>query len=142
MAELIELEFEVDKKSLSKFERETRGVTEKALVITVNKALDNIEKSTLIREYTQNAKPKKPKGSKYIRHFILRQSSLKRITRNTIPVEGKWEAKIKYASYVIGLENQQALIHKNRWPALELGIKLANENMSKDFDDAMKKVQK
>jgi hypothetical protein len=142
MAELITLEFEIDKGQLAKFDRETRRITEKALVLTVGKVLDRIEKATLIKDYTQNSKPSKPQGSTYIRIFKLQDSSRKQITRDRIPIEGRWEARAHYASYVIGLAEQQAEIHKGRWPSLELAINNVNVTISDDFDKAMKKVQK
>ncbi len=142
MAELVEIEFKIDKSQLAKFDRQTRDATETALVITVKKALDRIEKSTLIKDYTQNSNPSKPQGSTYIRTFKLQDSSRKQIIRDRLPVEGRWQAKTKYASFVIGLSNQQAAIHSGRWPVLELAIETADKNMSNDFDKAMKKVQK
>jgi hypothetical protein len=101
--------------------------------------LDIVEETTLIRQYTQTAKPAKPLGSDYIRIFRLQRSSEKKITRDKLPVEGRWEAKTQYASWVIGLAAQQAPIHMGRWPVLELAIGNANRLASPIFDEEMSK---
>ena len=143
MADVLSVEFEIDKSQFAKFKKQTVGVTELATAITIRKALDHVERATLIKNYTQNSKPAKPEGSTYIRTFRMQQSSRKEMTSTKFPaIEGRWEAKIKYASYVIGPISAQAEIHKNRWPALEAAITFADQNISIDFNKAMKKVQK
>ena len=142
MAKLIEIEIEVDKKSLADLDKETKLTTEEALRNTVRVAFDRIDASTSIRAYTQNAKPAKPQGSTYIRTFELKKSARRRITRRKIPVEGEWKAQIEYASFVIGLSAQQAQIHQGRWNPLEQAINNVETNISDDFDKAMKKVSK
>lgn len=142
MAELIGLEFEIDKSQFAKFDREVKLTVEEASRITVRKAFDRIDIATGIKKYTQNSGPAKPSGSTYIRTFKLKKNARRKITKHILPVEGEWLAQAKYASFVIGLANQQALIHSGRWPALELAINDVNSNISNDFDKAMKKVQR
>lgn len=113
--------------------------TGRATVRMVGRLLDVIEDSTLIRQYTQTAKPAKPTGSDYIRTFRLQRSSQKKITRDKLPVSGTWEAKTEYASMVIGFAAQQAPIHAGRWPVLELAIGNANRSASPIFDEEMNK---
>ncbi len=113
--------------------------TGRATVRMVVRLLDVVEDTTLIRKYTQTAKPAKPTGSDYIRTFRLQRSSEKKITRDKLPVEGIWEAKTQYASMVIGLAAQQAPIHAGRWPVLELAIGNANRLASPIFDEEMSK---
>ena len=115
------------------------GQTQNAAVRTTARLLDIVEDATLITQYTQTSKPSKPTGSTYVRTFRLQRSSQKRITRDKLPVEGTWEAKTKYASYVIGLAGQQAAIHSGRWPALELALNNANVKASPIFDEEMSK---
>ena len=113
--------------------------TGRATVRMVARLLDVVEDTTLIRQYTQTAKPAKPTGSDYIRTFRLQRSSEKKITRDKLPVEGSWEAKTQYASMVIGLAAQQAPVHVGRWPALELAIDNVNRLASPIFDEEMNK---
>ncbi|MCK5062283.1 hypothetical protein KAR28_07095, partial [Candidatus Parcubacteria bacterium] len=101
--------------------------------------LDVVEDSTLITQYTQTSKPSKPTGSTYIRTFRLQRSSRKQITRNKLPIEGTWEAKTRYASYVIGLAGEQAAIHVGRWPVLELALNNANVKAPQIFNEEMSK---
>jgi hypothetical protein len=143
VADVVSLELSINPKSLAKFEADTKGVTERALAITIEGALDRIEKATLIKDYTQNSKPSKPEGSTYRRTFRLQDSSRKEMTSKKLPkISGRWEARIKYASQVIGPIAEQSEIHKGRWPALELAINNVNTTIADDFDKAMKKVQK
>ncbi len=117
------------------------GRTERATVRMVARLLDVVEDATLIKQYTQTAKPTKPTGSAYIRTFRLQRSSEKQITRDKLPVAGQWEAKTKYASMVIGMAAQQAPIHMGRWPVLELAIGNANRLASPIFDEEMSKEE-
>lgn len=143
MADVISIDFEVDKKSLKELDTRTRSITEEALRNTIRRAFDRIDKSTRIREYTQNSKPAKPEGSTYIRTFNLQKSARRRITKRKLPgVEGEWKAEIRYASYVIGLASQQAEIHKGRWNFLEQAINNVNLEVGNDFDKEMKKASK
>lgn len=146
MAELIELEFDIIPGEILTLDKLARRSIQFAIHTTVGKGIGRIEKSTLVKEYTQNSKPAKPEGSTYRRTFSMQNTSFTRITSVSSfgkrPIEGQWEAKTKYASFVIGLSSQQAAIHSGRWPILELAIETANKNMSSDFDKAMKKVSK
>jgi hypothetical protein len=134
----LNVEIIVDQNDVEQVEK-IPGQTERATIRMVARLLDLIEDTTLIRQYTQLAKPAKPLGSDYIRTFRLQRSSKKQITRSTLPIVGSWEAKTEYASMVIGLSSQQAPIHAGRWPMLELAIGNANKSASPIFDEEMAK---
>lgn len=137
---LIDIEVEIDPKSAKKLQKQSTREIERATVRTVDRLTERAEDATLITQYTQTAKPAKPTGSDYIRTFRLQRSSERRIIRNTLPVEGIWEAKTQYASQVIGLAKDQAPIHAGRWPALELAINEVNANAQKDFDKEVERL--
>lgn len=139
---LINVEVEIDPKSAQKLQKRSTKEIERATVRTVERLTERAENATLIRQYTQTAKPAKPLGSDYIRTFRLQKSSERRIVRDTFPVEGSWEAKTEYASRVIGLAKDQAPIHAGRWPSLELAINEVNVNAQKDFDEEVKRLTK
>ncbi len=139
---LISVEVEIDPKSIKKLQKQSTREIERAAVGTVNRLTARAEDATLITQYTQTAKPNKPTGSDYRRTFRLQRSSERRIIRDTLPVEGIWEAKTQYASMVIGLAADQAPIHAGRWPALELAINQVNTNAQKDFDKEVARVTK
>ena len=129
---LIDLEFELDPKSVKTLQEQSAKNIEEATVGTVTRLLERVEDATLITQYTQTPRPSKPTGSTYIRKFRLQRSSQKRIIRDKLPVEGAWEAKTEYASFVIGLAQDQAPIHRGRWPSLELAINNVNTNISRN----------
>jgi hypothetical protein len=139
---LIEVEVEIDPKSAKKLQKKSIREIERATVGTVNRLTARAEDATQITQYTQTARPNKPTGSDYMRTFQLQRSSERRIIRDTLPVEGIWEAKTQYASMVIGLAAQQAPIHAGRWPALELAINQVNANAQKDFDKEVERLTK
>lgn len=139
---LIDVEVEIDPKSAKKLKKESIKNIELATVRTVDRLTARAEDATLITQYTQTAQPARPLGSDYIRTFKLQRSSERRITRKTLPVEGIWEAKIRYASQVIGLAADQAPIHAGRWPSLELTINAVNANAQKDFDEEVERLTK
>ncbi len=134
----LDVQIIVDQDDVKQLEK-IPGQIERATVRMVARLLDVVEDATLIRQYTQTAKPAKPAGSGYIRTFKLQRSSDKQITRNKLPVEGSWEAKTQYASMVIGLAAQQAPVHAGRWPVLELAIGNVNRLASPIFDEEMSK---
>lgn len=111
--------------------------TERAAVRMVARLLDKIEDATLIKRYTQTANPSKPSGSTYVRTFRMQKSSEKTMVRDKLPIEGRWEAKTQYASYVIGPSAGQAAIHSGRWPVLELAVTNANVIAPQIFDEEM-----
>jgi hypothetical protein len=135
---VLDVEIVVDQSDVKQLEKIPEQ-TEQATIRTVARLLDVVEDTTLIRQYTQTAKPAKPLGSDYVRTFRLQRSSKKEITRERLPVAGQWEAKTEYASMVIGLAAQQAPIHAGRWPILELAISNANRLASPIFDEEMAK---
>lgn len=137
----LDVQIIVDQDDVKQLEK-IPGQIERATVRMVGKLLDVVEDTTLIRQYTQTAKPAKPAGSNYTRTFSLQRSSDKQITRDKLPVEGSWEAKTQYASMVIGLAADQAPIHAGRWPALELAINQVNTNAQKDFDKEVERLKK
>lgn len=139
---LVELEFEIDQRSIDKMSKQSKRVIEKAAAIAVERMVKRVEDATLITQYTQNARPAKPAGSTYIRTFRLQSSSETRLVRDTFPIEARWEAKTEYASFVIGMAEDQAEIHKGRWPSLELAITNVNMTAQDEFDKAMEKVNK
>jgi hypothetical protein len=139
---LINVEVEIDPKSAKKLQKESAAKSELATVRTVERLLERVEDTTLIKQYTQTAKPAKPLGSDYIRTFRLQRSSERRITRDKFPVEGIWEAKARYASRVIGLAKDQAPIHAGRWPPLEVAINQVNINAQSDFDKEVARLTK
>jgi hypothetical protein len=134
----LDVQIIVDQGDVKRLEK-IPGQIERATVRMVARLLDVVEDTTLIRQYTQTAKPAKPTGSDYRRTFELQRSSDKQITRDKLPVEGSWEAKTEYASWVIGLAAQQAPIHMGRWPVLELAIGNVNRLASPIFDEEMSK---
>jgi len=134
----LDVQIIIDQSDIKQLEK-IPGQIERATVRMVKRLLDVVEDTTLIRQYTQTAKPSKPAGSDYIRTFRLQRSSEKKITHDKLPVEGSWEAKTEYASMVIGLAAQQAPIHAGRWPALELAISNVNRLNSPIFDEEMSK---
>lgn len=134
----LDVQIIVDQGDMKQLEK-IPGQTERATVRMVARLLDTVEDATLIKQYTQTAKPAKPTGSDYIRTFRLQRSSQKQITRGKLPVAGQWEAKTEYASMVIGLSAQQAPIHIGRWPVLELAISNADRLASPIFDEEMSK---
>ncbi len=137
---LVSVEVEIDPKSIKKLQKQSTREIERAAVGTVNRLTARAEDATLITQYTQTARPAKPTGSDYIRTFRLQRSSERRIVRDTLPVEGIWEAKTQYASMVIGLAADQASIHAGRWPVLELAINQVNTNAQKDFDKEIERL--
>lgn len=139
---LIDVEVEIDPKSAKKLQRQSIKSIETVAIRTVERLTKRAEDTTLITQYTQTAKPAKPTGSDYIRTFRLQRSSERRITHRALPVEGIWEAKVKYASQVIGLAKDQAPIHAGRWPSLELAINQVNTNVQKDFDEEVARLTK
>ena len=134
----LQISISIDEDDVKQFAR-TPDKIEAAAVRMTGRLLDKLEELTFIRTYTQNAKPRKPEGSSYIRTFRLQRSSKKQITRKTFPVEGRWEAKTDYASRVIGLAVQQAAIHAGRWPILEGAINNVNFIAPKVFDEEIAK---
>lgn len=134
----LDVQIIVDQNDIKQLEK-IPAQTGRATVRMVVRLLDVVEDTTLIRQYTQTAKPAKPTGSDYIRTFRLQRSSDKQITRDKLPVEGSWEAKTEYASFVIGLDAQQAPIHSGRWPVLELAIGNVNRQAPPIFDEEMSK---
>lgn len=134
----LDVQIIVDQNDIKQLEKIPSQI-ERATVRMVARLLDVVEDTTLIRQYTQTAKPAKPPGSDYIRTFRLQRSSDKQITRAKLPVEGSWEAKTEYASMVIGLAAQQAPIHTGRWPVLELAVGNVNRLASPIFDEEMSK---
>ncbi len=134
----LDVQIIVDQSDVKQLEK-IPAQTGRATIRMVNRLLNVVEDTTLIRQYTQTAKPAKPTGSDYIRTFRLQRSSEKKITRAKLPVEGSWEAKTEYASMVIGLAAQQAPIHMGRWPVLELAIGNVNRLASPIFDEEMSK---
>ena len=134
----LDVQIIIDQNGIKQLEK-IPAQTGRATVRMVVRLLDIVEDTTLIRQYTQTAKPSKPTGSDYIRTFRLQRSSEKQITRDKLPVEGSWEAKTESASFVIGLAAQQAPIHTGRWPVLELAIGNANRLASPIFDEEMSK---
>lgn len=138
--QLIDLEFELDPKSVKKLQKQSAKNIGKATVRTVARLLERVEDATLITQYTQTSRPSKPAGSTYVRTFRLQRSSQKRIIRDKLPVEGAWEAKTQYASFVIGLAQDQAPIHRGRWPSFELAINNVNTNAQKDFDEEIERL--
>ncbi len=128
----------INEKDVKRFAR-TPDKIEAAAVRMTGRLLDTLEATTLIATYTQNAGPRKPEGSTYRRTFRLQRSSEKQITRSTFPVEGRWEAKVDYASRVIGLAAQQATIHAGRWPILEGAINNVEFIAPKVFDEEIAK---
>jgi len=139
---LIDVEVEIDPKSAKKLQKQSTKNIEIATVRTVERLTERAEQATLITQYTQAAQPTKPAGSTYIRTFKMQRSSERRITHRPLPVEGSWEAKTKYASSVIGLAQDQAPIHRGRWPPLELAINNINANAQKDFDEEVERLTK
>lgn len=135
----LNIEIVVDQNDVKRLER-IPGQTGAATVRMVARLLNNVEEATLIRQYTQTSKPAKPSGSTYIRTFRMQRSSKKTMLRASGPViEGQWEAKTKYASYVIGPAAEQAAIHSGRWPVLELAVNNANQQAAPIFDEEMRK---
>lgn len=134
----LQIEISIDEKDVKQF-AQTRSKIEAATVRMTGRLLDTLEAATFIKTYTQTAGPRKPEGSTYRRTFRLQRSSEKQITRNTFPVEGRWEAKADYASRVIGLAAQQAPIHAGRWPILEGPINRVNFIAQSVFDEEMAK---
>jgi hypothetical protein len=138
---LIELEFEIDSNSAKKLQKQSERGIELATTRTVERLTERAEQATLVTQYTQTANPHKPAGSTYIRTFRLQRSSERRIIRDTFPIEGSWEAKTQYASSVIGLAQDQAAIHRGRWPSLELAINNVEINAQKDFDKEIARLK-
>lgn len=134
----LQITFTVDEDDVKKLAR-TPDKIEAAAVRMTERLLDKLEELTFIRTYTQNAKPRKPESSSYIRTFRLQRSSSKQITRKTFPVVGHWEAKTLYASRVIGLAAQQAPIHAGRWPILEGAINNVNFIAPRVFNEELAK---
>ena len=134
----LEITFAVDKDDVKQFAQMPDKI-EAAAVRMTERLLDRLEELTFIRTYTQNAKPRKPEGSSYIRTFRLQRSSKKEVTRKTFPVEGQWEARVEYASRVIGLAVQQAPIHAGRWPILEGAINNVNFIAPRVFNEELAK---
>jgi len=139
---LIDVDIEIDPKSAKKLQKQFAGGIWAATLATIKRLLKRAEDATLITQYTQTARPAKPTGSDYIRTFKLQRSSERRIVHRPLPVEGLWEAKIRYASQVIGLAADQAPIHAGRWPSLELAIREVNANAQKDFDEEVERLTK
>ncbi len=131
---LLDLDVVITPKSLKKLQKQSVSEITKATIRTVETLTERAEQATLIKTYTQNAGPHKPEGSTYIRTFRMQRSSERRIVRSTLPVEGIWEAKISYASRVIGLAKDQAPIHAGRWPILEGVINNINFIAQSVFD--------
>lgn len=138
---LIDLDIVIDPKSAKKLQKQSVAEITKATVRTVETLIERAEQATLITTYTQSAGPHKPEGSTYIRTFALQRSSDRRIIRNTLPVEGRWEAKALYASRVIGLAKDQAPIHAGRWPILEGVINNINFIAQGIFDEEIEKLK-
>lgn len=136
MAVDIDIDFKLDKAAKKLLSGETIN---RATERTVEKLLDRAEDATLITQYTQTARPAKPQDSTYIRTFRLQRSSKKQVRKSGSVIEGKWEARTAYASFVIGKSAQQAAIHIGRWPPLELAINNVEVNAQKDFDREIKK---
>ena len=134
----VDIEIIVDKDDIEEIKK-IPGKIENAAVRMTARFINIIEDATLVTQYTQNSKPAKPAGSTYIRRFQLQRSSKKRLIRDKFPIEGTWEAKTKYASFVIGLASEQAAIHSGRWPALELAINNVNVSAPKIWDEEMNK---
>lgn len=134
----LDIQIVVDQNDVKQLEK-IPGQVQNAAIRMTARLLDVVEGATLITQYTQTSKPSKPTGSTYIRTFRLQRSSQKRITRDKLPVEGIWEAKTQYASYVIGLAGEQAAIHVGRWPVLELALNNANVKAPQIFDEEMNK---
>lgn len=126
---------EDDVKALAK----TPDKIEAAAVRMTERLLGKVEDATLITKYTQTARPNKPAGSTYVRTFLMQRSSKKQITRNVFPIEGAWQAKTAYASFVIGKASEQAAIHSGRWPVLELAINQVNVLAPKIWDEELSK---
>jgi len=142
MAQALKIDIVVDQNDIDKLGKEARRGVETAALVMTERLLDKVEEATLVRKYTQNSNPSKPPGSTYIRKFILQSSSSKAITKSNLPIEGTWIARARYASFVVGEADQQAAIHKGRWPALEVALTAVVSNAQPIFDDEFKKVAK
>jgi hypothetical protein len=103
--------------------------------------MDSAEELSFVSVYTQNAKPRKPKGSNYIRKFILQGSSTKTLVSDQFPIQGDWDVFAGYATKVVGFSEDQSLIHKGRWPTLEKTIKGLETLAPRFFDDEVENLQ-
>lgn len=138
---LLEAEIVIDEKSLKALQKSIPKVLDIVSTKTVERLMDKLEELTSITKYTQTAHPRKPEGSTYHRTFQLQRSSQKQIVRNTLPVEGLWEAKAKYASRVIGFAADQAPIHQGRWRIFEgaiIGLKRLDQRI---FDEEIERLK-
>lgn len=110
---------ELDPVQVGFFVRNLPRETERQLNQAVSELLKFIEEAQILA-YTQDARPRKPAGSRYRRTFRLRRSSRTSQPGTKLPeLRGKWEARIDYASDVLGPRNQQKAIHRGRWKSLE-----------------------
>ncbi len=140
MADL-DIDIIVNRRQLNALDREVRRNIERASVNTVIRVADKVEETTLIRKYTQTSQPAKPLGSTYVRKFVLRAGSVKRLVSTRLPsVEAKWTSQAKYSSYVIGFSSQQSQIHRGRWPSLELVLNNVNHVTKPIFEEEWRRV--
>lgn len=139
---LFEADVIVDPESLKRLQKTMPKALTIASVRTIERLMDRVEEVSLITKYTQNAKPRKPLNSTYIRTFALQRSSKKRIISNQPPsIEGKWEADIKYASRVIGSLADQDPIHVGRWPPFETVIRSLKIMDQRFFDEEIERLK-
>jgi len=137
---LFEVDVVIDPESLRELQKTIPKALEIASVRTVERLMDRVEEVSLITIYTQNAKPRKPLNSTYIRTFALQRSSEKQITSSDFPIEGKWKADIKYASRVIGSLADQDPIHAGRWPPFETVIRSLKIFDQRFFDEEIARL--
>ena len=112
---------------------------EPTIIATHEDVLADIE-VLQVKRYTQSGNPPKPPGSRYRRTFKTRKRSRTQLLRRQLPVvTSRWEVKAKWASYVMRLRKQQALIHRGRWKSLEIISRatetLYDERLSKRLDE-------
>ena len=119
--------------------REFREDLQTSIVSAHEDTLEGAE-DLQVKLYTQSGNPPKPSGSRYRRTFKTRRTSRTQVFRRQLPlITGAWVVKAKWASYVLGLEKQQAAIHRKRWKSLEItseGVEvLYPENLDRRLDE-------
>lgn len=122
----VDVTITVDVAALKNLERVSERRIEAGLNRVVDKLLEETEKAQILA-YTATDQPPLPPGSDYERTFQLKSASKTRRTGRILgDISGEWYVdpdRAPYGKYVLGLQSQQADIHRGRWKSVEQVIR-------------------